>query len=486
MVRASAEDALAAEHVGIRVTRVASLTFVVGSALAAWAGCLLAILYPVSAGSGGTYLIKGFSVALLGGLGSVNGGVVAAFILGLAEQLGAGYWEPSWVPGLSGLLIIAVLLVRPAGLFGRAQGSTEVRESFLPPPVALPRRMWWLTVAALGAAFFVPSLGLSYQARSLAAFAVLYAILASAVGFLFRLTGVLSFGHGAFFALGAYGSALAVQKWGISFWLVLPMMAAISGVVGALIGHPILRTAGFYFVIVTFAIADLMALLLTNLDNVTNGTQGLTLIASPTGFLGLDFTTADGMYRLLVAFLCLTMLVIWLVERSRFGQRLLALRDNAVLARSLGLHVHSHAVLAFAISGAIAGAGGVLFLYQNSALNPSLFAGFATVSLPLMVILGGSRIPAGALIGSVVLTFLPYWLNFGPAGTQYAQGAALIVLMLAMPEGLGPGAVRLVRAARRIAGGRPPALPTAPQPADSMKPQESATPPAPRSDRVGV
>jgi branched-chain amino acid transport system permease protein len=445
MVRASAEDPLASEHVGIKVRRISSVTFVAGSVLAAWAGCLLSMLYPLGAQSGGGYLIEGFAVALLGGLGSIGGGVVAALLVGVTEQVATGYWKPSWVPALSGVLIIFVLLVRPNGLFGRVPGSTERRESMLPRRVALPGWSRWIAITAFAGAFFVPSMGFSSKVSTLAAFAALYAIVAIGVGYVFRETGTLSFGHGAFWAAGAYWAALATTHWNMNSWIVMLTSAVIGGVLGLLVGFPILRTRGFYFVIITFAVADLAALILTNLVSVTGGGNGMTVLRDPNRFFGISFDSSIAQYRLILVMLGLCAIAVWLMGRSRFGKKLHAMRDNEVLARSLGLNVHGYLVLAFAFSGAIAGLGGSLFLYYNSAITPSLFGGFATVMFPLMVILGGSRIASGPMIGAVVLTFLPFWLNFGPAGTQYAQGAALVLLMIVMPEGFGPGVVRLTR-----------------------------------------
>jgi branched-chain amino acid transport system ATP-binding protein/branched-chain amino acid transport system permease protein len=90
--------------------------------------------------------------------------------------------------------------------------------------------------------------------------------------------------------------------------------------------------------------------------------------------------------------------------------------------------------------------GGALYMYQSSAIAPGLFTGFATIVITLMAILGGSRVIWGPPLGAFVLTFLPYWLDLGPTGTQYAYGVALILLMTLLPEGIGPGILRLLKA----------------------------------------
>ena len=241
-VRAASEDDDAARHVGVPVGKVASATFVIGSALAAWAGCLLAMLYPLTAESGEQYLIEGFSVALVGGLGVVYGGVVAALLLGLTEEIAAAYWDPTWVPALSILLIIVILVIRPAGLFGKRPALTTGMGSFLPPEVKTPRALWPAVPIGLVVALAVPLMGFGPTVMSLAVFAAIYGLMASGVGFLFRLTGRLSFGHAVFWALGAYWAGIAVTRWNLGFWPLLGGAIGLGFVAGLVVAIPIMRT----------------------------------------------------------------------------------------------------------------------------------------------------------------------------------------------------------------------------------------------------
>jgi branched-chain amino acid transport system permease protein len=444
-VRASAEDSYAAEHVGVRVKRITSATFVLGSALAAWAGCLLAMLYPLTSESGEQYLIEGFSVALVGGLGIVQGGIVAALLLGLTEELTAAYWQPIWVPAISILVIIAILILRPSGIFGPRRMAAVAEGSFLPPIVRMPPKTSLFAPVVFVLALAAPYLGIGPEAMSLLAFAAVYAIMASGVGFLFRLTGRLSFGHGAFWALGAYWAALAFNDWGLGFWPLIAGAAAIGLVGGLVIAVPVMRTRGFSFLIVSFGLADLAYIVATNLTGLTGGTNGLSSLADPGRVFGLNITSQRPLYELVVVVGAVLLVMLWLVERSAFGQRLSTVRENPALAQSLGLNVDVHEIAAFALSGMVVAIAGVLFLYQSSALAPSIFSGAATVPIALMVILGGGRSLLGPALGAFVLTFLPFWLNFGPRGTQYAQGIALILILLVLPQGILPGLVALAR-----------------------------------------
>jgi branched-chain amino acid transport system permease protein len=448
--RAAAEDRDAAQHVGVSVDRVASATFVLGTGLAAWAGCLLAMLYPLTAESGEQYLIEGFSVALVGGLGVVYGGIVAAVLLGLVEEVAEAYWIPTWVPALSILLIIGILIVRPAGLFGARSSVTSAAGSFLPRQVKFPARSWTAVPVLLVLALAVPYLGIGPAASSLAVFAAVYALMASGVGFLFRLTGRLSFGHGVFWALGAYWAGIAVSRYNLGFWPLLGGALGIGAVSGLVIAIPAMRTRGFSFLIVSFALADLVSVFATNLNGLTGGTNGLTVVAEPGDILGLQVTSQRSLYELTIVIAAILIAALWLAERSSFGQRLSTVRENPALAQSLGLNVFAGEVAAFCISAVVVSVGGLLYLYQSSALAPSVFTGAATVPIALMVVLGGGRALLGPVAGAIVLTFMPYWLSFGPRGTQYAQGIALVLILLLLPEGIVPGLALLPRRASAL------------------------------------
>ena len=223
-IRASAEDPLAAEHLGIRVRRVASTTFMGGTALGAVAGVLLALVLPVTPFSGGTFIIKGFAVALVGGLGVIHGAALAAVLLGMSETMGQRYWDPIWVPAITFGLIIGVLVLRPQGLFGRAAAATERVVSYMPSPV--PKYKPWtgvLVTTAVTAGLFLPTFVKSFEGQAIANFAVVFAIQAAAIGLYYRLTGELSFAHGAFWALGAYSAGYAHREWEWGFWSSIPL-----------------------------------------------------------------------------------------------------------------------------------------------------------------------------------------------------------------------------------------------------------------------
>jgi branched-chain amino acid transport system permease protein len=447
-VRASAEDPLAASHLGVPVRRVAGATFVGGTALAALAGGLMALIFPISPFDGGFFIIKGFAVALVAGLGSVPGAGLAALVLGMSETMGQAYWRTEWVPAISFVLIIGILVLRPSGFFGRKAAATEMAGGFVPPPVPRYRPATATVFAALvGFGIFLPVVVGSFQGRTIAGFAALFAIQASAVGLFYRLTGELSFVHGAFWGVGAYMGAYASREWDWGFWTVLPLAAVAAMVVAFVVGAVILRTTGLQFLLVGFVATDFLALLLVNWRSVTGGTSGITVIDPPGSVFGFSFFDPRELYQLFFALLLLTLAFVRWIQRTTFAARLMATRDNVVLARSLGQPVRLNKLLAFTLTAGLSGVSGVAYLYQNFSVAPSLFTGLATVAFPLMVILGGSRSLLGPVAGAFVLGYIPFWFDLGPGPTQLAHGIALVVVMLLVPQGVVPTVVRLLNAA---------------------------------------
>lgn len=442
--RACAEDGYAASHLGVRVTRVSSAVFIGGTALAALAGCVLAMVYPISPFEGGNYIITGFSIALVGGLGSVGGAGIAAVVFGLLQTAGQAYWLPQWVPGLSIALIVITLLVRPSGLLGRSALSTESVVAMVTDHIPAPRWAPGAFVVLVAVMFFLPSMSLSAVSLSLATIAVVNAAQAASVGALFRMSGVLSFAHGAFLGLGGFFAAYAATRWGLGFWVCIPIVFAIGSILAAIVAVPLFRTRGLYFLIVAFAIADLGALIELNWTSVTGGSNGLTVLSPPGSVLGIHFTSPSSLYRLFFVMLIVITVGCWLIGRSGFGDRLSAIRDNEILARSLGLPVRRYLVTWFAITGGLSAIAGLMFLYATYAVSPELFTGLATVTFPIMVILGGTRSLVGPIVGAFLLAFLPHWLSLGPGVSQILYGGVLIVVMLALPQGVVPSLYLLI------------------------------------------
>lgn len=325
------------------------------------------------------------------------------------------------------------------------------------PSVATP----WARVAAQPAAPYagvllcgllawcLPQLSPSGQVLSLATSALVFAIAASGLGFLWGQSGQLTLAHGAVFGLGAYAAAVGAKHFAIGFAAALPLAIGVGLVAGILVALPSLRTRGHYFVILTFAIGEVVAVIENQLEGVTGGINGITVLPGAQAFLGLRLGGRAEYYRVVVLFATAVLLLVCALMRSRWGILLRGGRENGELARSLGMNLSLHRVLAFAVAGAIAGLAGELQLYHVKFIAPELFGSSLSVVFLLMVLLGGRAYLFGPLLGAVVYVFLPEFIGLSPMLSQIAFGLILIVMILLAPAGLLHLPARLLPRARR-------------------------------------
>jgi branched-subunit amino acid ABC-type transport system permease component len=488
--RAIAEDRTASMVLGIPVVGVTAVVFMAGSGLAGLAGGLLATAVPFSAYSGSDFLLEGFAVAIVGGLGNIKGAAIAVAVLAFADTFGSGYISLAWGPDFGLAALIVMLLIFPTGILrgtetGEALGAADsavalsgaaglqrlsawgvsrdwwrslARPNSASPPgvagrgrlatgktlagsplVGWGRRSSGLTWIVAGAVIVViPLFDSSGQFVSDCTYSGILAIAAYGAWFLFRYAGIPSIAQAAFMGVGAYVSALVAEHLAAGFWAQMGLAFCGGTLAAALIGMICLRTRGSYFLIIVFAFVGIVVDVLTNWASVTGGPDGIiiTTAARPLGGL-VSFTSPDAYYWLVVACLGAVMIGMRGLDRSRFGQRLIAVRDNELLAESLGLAAYRYKVAAFALCGGVSALAGTLYLYQQLAIEPSLFGIFPGVTILLAVLLGGVGVLPGPVIGTAVLTLLPTMLGFSPETVQILDGAVLVLVILFLPLGIG-------------------------------------------------
>jgi branched-chain amino acid transport system permease protein len=285
----------------------------------------------------------------------------------------------------------------------------------------------------------VPLLPLAFAGHDYALFlftmVAIHGLLAVSLDVVVGSLGLISLGHAALFAIGAYASAGATLGLGVP-WLVAVAVAAVSGALaGALLGLLALRIRGHYFVLVTLAFGEIVRLVLLNWKTVTRGTDGIIGIP-PFSLAGVSITGKLGAY--VVSAACL-LAGVWLTRRLRqgaFGRALVALRTDMLAARAVGVSPAIVIVSALAWSGALAGVAGSLYAHFYTFISPEVFTIDVSVTILLMVIVGGAGTTAGPLVGAILLTLLPEWLR--PFRQYYLMlyGAAVVVVMVFMPAGL--------------------------------------------------
>jgi branched-chain amino acid transport system permease protein len=246
--------------------------------------------------------------------------------------------------------------------------------------------------------------------------------------------GQKSLGHAAFFGIGAYTVAIFLKA-GLSFWLGLPVAALFCFVVGLALGFPALRVQTIYLAFATLGFNTALWLVMRNEEWLTGGTFGINNIARPS-LGGISFDGNLAYYYLVLTFTVMLALLLWGLLRSPWGKAFTALRDNAIRAESLGIDTRSYTLLSFAIGAVYAGVAGGLYASQVQFIDPALFTVGASIMMYLMVVVGGPGYFLGPVLGSAVGVVLPEWLRFAQAWYLFVFGAAVVVLMIWLPDGL--------------------------------------------------
>ncbi|MDZ7920104.1 branched-chain amino acid ABC transporter permease [Rhodoferax sp.] len=266
--------------------------------------------------------------------------------------------------------------------------------------------------------------------------------------------GQKSLGHAAFFGIGAYTVAI-LMKAGISFWLGLPAAAFICFFVGIALGFPALRVQTIYLAFATLGFNTAVWLVMRNEEWLTGGTFGINNISRPSLF-GFSLEGNLPYYYFVLATAVLLGALQWGLLRSPWGKAFTALRDNPIRAESLGINTRSYTLLSFAIGAVYAGIAGALFASLVQFIEPAPFTVGASIMMYLMVVVGGPGYFLGPLLGSAVGVILPEWLRFAQAWYLFVFGAAVVVLMIWLPDGLLsiPDRIKAKRQAREASAAR--------------------------------
>ena len=309
--------------------------------------------------------------------------------------------------------------------------------------VPLSTSAW--TLAAIAAAALVVLAPNSYWLYLLGLTAV-YIVVGTGLNVLTGLSGQVSIGHAGFFAVGAYVSAILTTRYGISFWIALPLSLIMPALLGALLAAPALRVKGPYLAMVTIAFGLVLQNILIEAEPLTGGFNGISNIDKPKlAGVAFDLRAHVGF---VVALAGASLLVFASIAASRFGKRLRAVRDSEIAARSIGIDPWRIKTAAFMVSAAFAGLGGALFAPLSGFISPENFDMMLSIQFLLLVILGGLESRAGPLIGAIAIAALPEALS---ALTEYRLlffGSLLLLSLAVMPNGVA-GAIAALGARRQ-------------------------------------
>jgi branched-chain amino acid transport system permease protein len=316
--------------------------------------------------------------------------------------------------------------------------ATFPAETAAPPErsLALPRA-WRLAgiAAVLLVACVLPFLVSNYRVFQFS-LAYVYAIALIGLNLLTGYNGQISLGHGAFFAVGAYTTAILIKYAGWSYGWTIPLAGVICLIVGFLFGLPALRLEGLYLAMATLALALALPQVLKHFETWTGGVQGI-VIAKPDAPFGLPLNQDRWLYFLTLAILVLSLWTAWNLVRGRVGRALVAIRDHHMAAQAMGINTALYKSMAFGVSALYTGVAGSLSAVVVQFVAPDSFALFLSISLLVGVVIGGLASISGAIYGAFFIQFVPtYMQDISKAAPWAVYGICLIAFMFAMPMGV--------------------------------------------------
>lgn len=310
------------------------------------------------------------------------------------------------------------------------------------------RRFWFAALlVAVAVAPVVGSALVGDYAAYLLNITGIAAIVALGLNFLTGSAGLVSLGHAAFLAVGAYSAGFFATRMGFPFWMTITLSGVLTGGVGLVVGLPALRLKGIYLALVTLAFQMIVGYVVLRWDSVTGGANGL--VVPPPELGSFVFDNARRFYPITASVVVLLSLAMANLMRSRIGRALVASDDSATAAEAMGVHLARYKAVAFGISAAYTGIAGSLFAHFLGYIGPDHFTVLLSIEYVAMIIVGGLGSILGSILGAFIITLLPEVLRFVldivrsvgpdlvlPDLRAFVVGLVLILILIFEPEGL--------------------------------------------------
>ena len=442
LVRAATQDREMVSALGVNQAWLFTAVFALGAVLAGLGGALQLPREPANLEMDLNIIGAAFVVVVVGGMGSIPGAYVAALLiaelkaiciwLGLVEIAGVAVSFSKLTLVVEFVVMAVVLVARPWGLFGRPQTPSR-HSAKAEDPLKLPGLLnRYATIAFISLLVLMPTLtAKSPYLTVLMIDLMVAALFAVSLHFIMGPAGMHSFGHAAYFGLGAYGAALLVRKLGLSMEMALLAAPLVAAAGAFLYGWFCVRLSGVYLAMLTLAFAQITWAIAFQWDAVTGGSNGLTGVW-PAEWL------ADKQiyYYLTLALVAGGVLTLHRFLHSPFGYAMRASRDSVLRADAIGINVKRISWVAFVIAGAFAGLAGALYAFSKGSISPETLHVSRSIDGLVMVLLGGIQTLAGPIVGAVTFT----WLHDTVArNTDYWRamlGAIILILVLLFPQGI--------------------------------------------------
>jgi branched-chain amino acid transport system permease protein len=429
LVRAATQDREMAGALGVNQKILFTAVFTLGAGLAGLGGALVIPREPANLEIDLAVVSDAFVVVVVGGLGSVPGAFLAALLIAEIKAFCIGLGYSKITLAVEFIVMAIVLVLRPWGLLGRPQAAVRglLVEAPLHPPARGAVAAFLALLAGLAA---VPAFTSGYTLVLLTDVLV-FALFAASLHFMMGPGGMASFGHAAYFGLGAYGAGLLLLRFALPMELAL-VAAPLFALAGALVfGWFCVRLSGVYLAMLTLAFAQIAWSIAFQWDAVTGGSNGLIgvwpapWLASKIAFYYATLILCAGAAALL-----------WRMIFSPFGYALRASRDSALRAEAIGIPVRAVQWAAFCVAGLFAGLAGALFAFSKGSISPETLSVPRSVDGLVMVLLGGVQTVTGPIWGAALFTWLEDAVSRGFEYWRAAIGAIVLLLVLAFPQGI--------------------------------------------------
>ncbi len=430
LVRAATQDREMVAALGVDQKWLFTSVFFLGAVLAGLGGALQVARGPTSLHMDLDIIADVFVVTVVGGMGSVPGAFLAALLISEIHAFGI-LIVPKSTLVLTFLVMAVVLVIRPYGLLGRAPTHPRAASAMQAAPIrAAPRALVWLGLVALMLAIALPLLGGDY-AKLVATEMAIFVLFAASLHFMMGPGGLASFGHAAYFGVGAYAAALLLKHLGAPMEIGLLAAPFAAGLAGFAVGFFIVRLEGVYLAMLTLAFAQIAWSAAFQWVDVTGGDNGIL------GVWPSAWAQNKAIFYLLTLALCVGgTLLLRHVIHAPFGYALRCARDNPLRAEAIGIDVARVRWVAFTLAASLAGVAGALFAYSKGSVFPTYMAIPRSVDALLMVLLGGVETLSGPIVGALVFHGLNEQLVRWTEYWRAILGLVIVGLVLAFPQGI--------------------------------------------------
>ena len=430
LVRAATEDREMAGALGVNQRWLFTSVFALGALLAGLGGALQIPREPANLNVDLAVISDAFVVVVVGGLGSIPGAFLAALLIAQAKAfcIGLGFSEATLV--VEFIVMAAVLVIRPQGLLGRATAIPRGPGAEEPPLHPLSTRLL-RAFALLFAAMVLLPLASDGYVLVLLTDVLIFALFAASLHFILGPARLYSFGHAAYFGLGAYTAGILYLQAKLPMELALALAPLAAGLGAVVFGWFCVRLSGVYCAMLTLAFAQIAWSAAFQWDGLTGGSNGIV------GAWPAPWLASKTAYYLLTLLACtLAIAILWRAIHSPFGYALRAGRDSPLRAEALGIDVRSTQWVAFSVAGLAAGIAGALYAFSKGSISPETMGIQRSVDGLVMVMLGGIHTLTGSVWGAALFTWLQdaaarnvdYW--------RAAIGISILVIVIVLPRGL--------------------------------------------------